>query len=507
MTVVQQGTINTTALIVPDLYVQLLAPQISNLNGVPTNILGVVGTATWGPINAPTVVSSMADYGAKFGAIQARTYDAGTAVAAAVLQGANNIRVVRVTDGTDVAATGTLTAMSAGDAAAIVAAINNGQTGLRAASQLVVASNTTTTVTITAKYTGTLGNTLVVSIGPGSKAATTKVTITMPGQVSEVYDNIGTAAASAASATMSAGTDGATTITGTVLVGVDTTTRKGMYALRGTGCAVAFLADVGDSTTFAAQIAYGLSEGTYMIGATPSGDTIANAITVKSTGGFDSYIFKYLFGDWVYFNDTVNSVIRLISPQGFVAGCFVNQAPQNSALNKQLYGIVGTQRSTNNQLYSSAELQLLGAAGIDVVCNPAPGGAYFACRFGHNSSSNALTNQDAYTRMTNYVAYTFNSVMGKFVGQLQSQQANDPLRSNVSAVMTNFLSNLQQQGQIDAYQVQCNLANNPPSRIQLGYLQVDVSVRYLTVVEKFLINMQGGTSVAITSASVAAATS
>src|SRR6184192_3664747 len=105
MPVSQQGAINTTALIVPDLYVQIVPPSVSLLNGVPTNILGIVGTAQWGPVNSASIVGSAADYARIHGAVQNRKYDMGTAVSLAVLQGAANMRCVRVTDGTDVAAT------------------------------------------------------------------------------------------------------------------------------------------------------------------------------------------------------------------------------------------------------------------------------------------------------------------------------------------------------------------------------------------------------------------
>src|SRR3954470_22961615 len=107
MTIVQSGQINTTALLVPDLIVQIVPPSWTLLNGVPTNILGIVGTATWGPVNSPTIASGVADTTAQFGAMQARKYDLGTAVAASALQGgAASYRLVRVTDGTDVAASG-----------------------------------------------------------------------------------------------------------------------------------------------------------------------------------------------------------------------------------------------------------------------------------------------------------------------------------------------------------------------------------------------------------------
>ena len=48
MPIVQKGSLNTTSLIVPDLYVQIVPPQNLVLNGVPTNVLGVAGTA-FGP--------------------------------------------------------------------------------------------------------------------------------------------------------------------------------------------------------------------------------------------------------------------------------------------------------------------------------------------------------------------------------------------------------------------------------------------------------------------------
>lgn len=498
--IVQYGQVNTTALIVPDLIVQIIAPQVAQLNGVPTNVAGFVGTAQWGPVNAPTIVGSMADYARNFGAIQNRLYDMGTAVAAAVLQGANNFRCVRVTDGTDVAAS--------------IAVLTN-------------------CITFTGKYSGTLGNSIQVQVAAGSQANTQKAIVSLPGQPTEVFDNIpgtanalwvnmanainngqvgargpsqlivatagaGVTAPSAATYSLTGGTDGVTTITSAVMQGQDTIPRKGMYALRGTGVSVAALVDVSDTTTFSNQNAFGLSEGIYMVGVTPAGDTISNAVTTKATAGIDSYAFKYLFGDWVYFNDPVNGGTRLISPQGYVVGVLANLAPQHSSLNKQLYGIVGTQKSFQNLQYSSAELQTLAQAGIDLITNPIPAGNQFGVRIGHNSSSDPTRNGDNYTRMTNYLAATFAAGMGIYDGRLQSTQPTDPLRRNVKATLDNFLLNMQLQGQLDDFTVQCDLNNNPPNRIGQGYLQADARVRFLAVAEKILINQEGGQSVTIT---------
>lgn len=504
MTIVQQGSINPTSLIVPDLIVQILAPDVSQLNGVPTNIAGAVGTATWGPVNSPTIVGSMSDYASKFGPIQARKYDMGTLVAAAVLQGANNFRCVRVTDGTDAAAT------------------------------IVVLTNC---ITFTGKYTGSLGNSVQVAIANGTAASSFKATISLPGYAPEVFDNVtgsgnafwvnlaaainlgqsglrgpsniitaaagvGVTAPSVATYTLTGGNDGTTTITSTVLVGVDTVPRAGMYALRGTGCSIAALADADANANWTTQNVFGLSEGIYMLAVSPAGDTIANFATVMGTAGIDSYAIKVIFGDWVYFNDTVNNQVRLISPQGFVLGLLANLSPQNSALNKQLYGVVGTQKSFANQVYSAAELQSLGSARGDVITNPVPGGSYFGPRFGRNASSNPVIHSDAYTRMTNYLAATFNAGMGIFVGQLQSPTKQREAAATLSA----FLDSLWQQGMIGnslgtlPYSVQIDGNNNPQNRVALGIMQADVKITYLSVIEYFLINLQGGQSVTVTRA-------
>src|SRR5215210_3072998 len=103
--VVQLGAINTAALQVADVYVQIVPPQLL-LNGIPSNVIGVVGTASWGPVGSPAIIGPYNDYVRDFGQMVPREYDMGTQVYTASLQGGNAIfRCVRVTDGNDVAAT------------------------------------------------------------------------------------------------------------------------------------------------------------------------------------------------------------------------------------------------------------------------------------------------------------------------------------------------------------------------------------------------------------------
>lgn len=511
MTVVQQGSINTTALSVPDLYVQIVPPQNAFINGIPTNIIGLVGTATWGPVNSPTIVGNLNQYVQNFGPIKTSKYDMGTHVALACLQFANNMRCVRVTDGTDAAAT-----------KAIVDTATTPVTG----------------ATLTAIYTGSNGNNITALISQGSSytsaTPTYKLTLVMPNGTPEYFDNIGgtgaafwqnlvnavnlgqsairgpsqlcvasigtsTAAPAQQSYTLTGGLDGNTTITGSVLIGQDTVPRKGMYALRSTGCSIVDLCDCDDSTTYSMQISYGLSEGSYMIMVGPSGQSISSAITAKQTAGIDSYTAKLLLGDWLYWLDTYNNQLRLVSPQGAVSGLLANLSPEQSSLNKPILGIVGTQKSYANQTYSSADLQSMATSGLDAITNPVPGGQYFGVRFGRNTSSNAVIHGDNYTRMTNYIAYSLNSAMGMYVGQLQTVKE----RLNAKNTIQTFLSNMQQQNMIGnvnggpAYSVILDATNNPNSRVALGYQQADVKVVYLSVVEYFIVNVEGGQSVSI----------
>jgi hypothetical protein len=508
MPVFAQGAINTTALIVPDLYVQIVPPQSLLLNGVPTDILGVVGSASWGPVGEPTIIGSMSDYAAAFGPVIARKYDMGTQVATAVQQGAANFRCVRATDGTDTAAS--LTVLSA--------------------------------ISFTAIYTGSLGNQLTVTISAGSAANSWCITIALPGLSPEVFDNIlgsgvalwgnfatavntgngplrgpsqlvvATALSTstlpvAGSFPFSAGTpgaDGAGGIDAASLVGVDTLPRLGMYALRGQACSLALLADADDASQWSVQVAFGLSESVYMIMTGPAGDNITNATTTKATAGIDSYAAKLMFGDWVYWYDQANALTRLVSPQGFVAGRLANLSPEQSSLNKPLYGVVGTQKSgqpgaATASTYATADLSALISAGIDVIANPQPGGAYWGVRAGHNTSSNAAIDGDNYTRLTNYIAATLSSGMGIYVGQL----VNATLFQNIRATLLAFLNGLLGQGLLGStdgslpFAVVCDSSNNPASRTGLGYVQADVQVQYQAINEKFIVNVQGGQTVQV----------
>lgn len=625
MTIYSAGALNTTALVTPGLYTIVIPPSLYLLNGVPTNIAGLVGTASWGPVGVPVAVSGIPQYTQNFGSPNARKYDMGSALFAAQFQGnAAAYKCVRVTDGTDVAATAVIGAIgTAGVAAAgtvtfvsnpvaattltlngsvwtFVAALTSGlqiligtalaNTLANAASVLGYSTDTNTALntysasatvlSLTAKATGTTGNAFTLAttvagatvsaatmlggvastqgvvisslytgsaanadtaiVGNGTKTGTYKLTLTHVGLVPEIYDNIGfgltgaavytaiaaavnlgnspirgpsvsflavaggaTTAPTLATTTLAGGTDGVTTINGATLLGSDSIPRKGMYAMRAQGISVAALVDCDDYTTYSTQIPFGIAEGIYMIATTPSGDTIANAINVKAAAGVDSYALRLSLGDWVMINDTINTQQRFISPQGFIVGMLANMTPQNSTLNKAIQGIVTTQKTQYGSRYSDADLQLLSQAGIDVITNPIPAGALFGARIGRNSSSNAVIHGDNYTRMTNYIASTINAGMGIFVGQLQGTSPTDTTRLQAKTTLDAFGQALIAANMVVAWSTVLDLSNNPANQIALGYMQAYVRVTYLSVVEYFIISVEGGQSVSVTTSTVA----
>jgi hypothetical protein len=510
MPIYQAGSLNPTALAAPDIYVGIVPPKTRYINGVPTDILGIVGVASWGAVNAPMLIGSPGDLAQKIGSQQVRKYDLATACAVSIQLGATNIRAVRVTDGTDTAATSTLK-----DTAAAIGA------------------------TLTAYCTGTLGNSLGAILAAGTAAASWKLTISLPGFTPEVFDNItGTAGAlwanivsavnngqsgvrgpsqlviatvgasilaptTTQTITFTSGTDGATTITDSVLIGVDGvigSARKGMYALRGTNAQVTNLVDLTDATQWPTMLNYGLSEGSYMITQGPAGASYSTVATSLATAGCDSYALKVLVGDWTYWNDQPNGQIRMLAPATFSAAKCAALSPNQSLLNKPLTNAVSTQRNLSQQPYSIAEIGAINQARLDVITNPIPAGNAFGHRSGLNTSSNQSVNGDNYTRMTNYLSLTMGASFGGEVGKLQTQDQRRQARSTMSA----WLQGLSDAGMIGdvnggpAFSVQLDSTNNSDARVAQGYEQADVQVKYLSVIRYFLINLEAGQSVTVT---------
>lgn len=150
------GTQNLAALTVPGVYGDIILPT-PLLLGTPTNIEGLVGVGSWGPLNALIPISKPSDAAINIGPPVVRNYDVSSYISAACqVGGAIGFYAVRVSDGTDTAAAVTI------------------QSAL----------------TLTGKYTGTLGNSIKASINNGSLANSYQLSISFPGLIPEQFNNI-----------------------------------------------------------------------------------------------------------------------------------------------------------------------------------------------------------------------------------------------------------------------------------------------------------------------------
>lgn len=514
MVVRDKGNINLASLIVDDIYVVVNPPSNSVIPGIPTDIAGIVGTASRGPMNQPIFISTPADLRRNFGDISTDKFDLVTEALMAMKQGANNLVCVRVGDGTEVKASGVIK--------------DN-------------AGTPATMVTVTAKTPGTWGNSLKVIVGEGTghtvAAPKWRVTVELPGEIVEDFDNISaatgpllaaaivsainngqsgvrgpsnlvTASTSYAGAatgltketvTISGGTNGLSGVDKVELIGVDgeSSTRTGMYALRGTKHRQFILAGLDDSTAWTDQLTFAKEEGSLCILTKPTGTASQAFIDDKKSKGIEDYHAMFV-KDWLYVNDSFNKLpMRLVSPLGAALGRVAVLSPEQNPGNKEINGIIATERTRDGVPYSSAELNLLERNGIAPITNPIPRGNIFGLRHGQNASNNPDINGVNYNRMTNFLAYSLDAVLGKFVCEPHTLE----LRRQVVSAISAFLSNLQRLGMIGdpngglAFTVKCDATNNPDDQVAQGYLFVEVKVRYLSTVRFFVVGLEGGQTV------------
>lgn len=545
------NAITITNLNAPNVYVQILQPT-PGVQGVATNVVGIVGTASWGPLNTPTLVVSPNGFKSNFawiqppvaptGAISALTnpYEMASAVAAVFAQssfaGGVACQAVRVSDGTDTKAT------------------------------LAVKDTTgvpLTGGTLTALYSGSLGNNITITIAMSKTVATIvyfNVTLTPPagyGLNAEFYPNLQGGVAAAVNSPfwfnlqnalangipgvigpsllarlasilvtaenpgiitaspMTGGTDGiltpATTLTNAV-GSAASNPYTGLFSLIGASPspAVAVIAGFGanasDLSTNNATIQTFIdSSACEFFADFPLGDTTAAAVTIANTpasGGVVDYNFSFI-KDWAFWNDGVSG-LRFYPMAPFAAGVRGVTQPWNSLLNLQVKGIMGTYRTVGAGAspYSPSETGLCNANGILLVTAPSPGGAYVGFSTGVNSSmlSNPATGPEEFASMTNYLAKTFAGSFGLVVGQPQTNSPVDPLRKKVRDNLNGFLGGLatRQPAAIQTpYLVTCDTTNNKPASVAAHFINALVTVTYLSTVWYFVISLNGGNTVQV----------
>ena len=509
----------------PGLYINNQPPP-SFIPGAATNVAGIVGTASWGPLNSPILVGSPQESTTLLGGIGVAAltdvHDLCTDIAIAMIQGPITVWALRVSNGTDTPAT-------------IALKDTTSPTAL-------------TGIVLSGKYTGIAGNGISVTIAQATSAGNFNVVVNgFPGTNPETYLNLpGTGfwtalnnalvngitgvrgpsalvnpsavnlsaiAPAVGTFALAGGTDGRTGITTAELLGSNAAyPGTGIYALSGLTPVVGtlWIAGLTDLTAVPTLQAFMDANAIFAGIAFPTGTSTTAAQTDVSVTGVHDYEISYL-KDWIYWYDTVNGLVRFIPPYGFTLGLITALAPQNSPTNKPVQGVIGTERNnpyTGNQPYSLAELGVLEQSGILVITNPIPAGNQFGVYTGTNTALNLGQTPVEYARMTNFLDQSFNAVLGGYVGQNQTAALKDPLRASVRHDLNTFLQGLQNGNQIDAFNVVCNFAQtgnpqagiNTPATIAQHFLYAFAAVRYLSSVRYFIMSLQGGTTVVLSQA-------
>jgi hypothetical protein len=114
MPVTQQSNFVASSLAVNDIYVVIVRPVSVSVQGVSTSICGLVGTAAWGPLNTPLTVGSPQELSQNFGPLRNKPNDMPTDALILLRAGVPDVECVRVSDGTDAAATAPCVSASTG---------------------------------------------------------------------------------------------------------------------------------------------------------------------------------------------------------------------------------------------------------------------------------------------------------------------------------------------------------------------------------------------------------
>lgn len=629
--IVPAGSINLAALTDPDVYVQVLQPP-SFIRGVPTDVIGLVGTAAWGPTNMPVSMGTGQDAQLAFGPISSTSvldpFDIATDLYLAFGQAQSTATIqawgVRVTDGTDTAASVALTGAAsatpatatisgtvttgdvlsltatstgitgspvtvsyttkAGDtlstiATALAAAVNNSP-ALNAAAiygsaagavatlyapaslspavvwtrnvtgaateTITIGTGTASTAgaTATARYTGSLGSQIKITLAASpSVLNATNVTVSGFQGTAELFLNIGNAnfwrnlqsalangqlaqrgpsqwatlttinAAVGVPAmgtyNLTGGTDGRSVTTSQMLGSSTATPRTGLWSLSTANppVSIVWLTGVTDQSAVATLDSFALNNGASALFPLPTGISTASAVTTVLNDGIGGPEFAYV-KDFIYFQDTVNNLRRLVPPTAVIGGRWACLSPEQSPLNKQTQLVLGTERTdpvNGNLPYSPSEIGQLNSAGVMFVTNPIPAGSVFGIRTGATTSPLASTQPAEYWRLTMFIARSLDANMGQFEGQLQSTNPIDPLRDQVRAVLNGFGETLAASNIIQSGIGFCEYSSSPnakygngvntPTSIAQHYLYALFRATYLSSVWYFIISVQGGTTV------------
>ncbi|HTI81734.1 MAG TPA: hypothetical protein VL614_14900 [Acetobacteraceae bacterium] len=269
--IIPAGQFNPASLQASGFYITITNPP-SYITGVPTDVVGMVGTASWGPVNTPVSLGSGQAAQQAFGPMSAASltdpFDLATDLSLAFQQSVSQASLqawaVRVTDGTDTAASASLAgaASAAAATATIAGTITAGNTvSLTATSTAITGSPITVTYTVQSTDTiSTIAAALGKLVNNNAALAAARISAVVAAAVISLY-----APTTLTPAVVWTGAAGGTSPTETVTIGTGTATTVGaVVAMRYTGTG-------GNSASGSAQmtVAAGVAANTFNVAIVP----------------------------------------------------------------------------------------------------------------------------------------------------------------------------------------------------------------------------------------------
>ena len=254
---------------------------------------------------------------------------------------------------------------------------------------------------------------------------------------------------------------------------------------------VCWLAGCTDNTIFSEILASALGTNLFWLFGFPINTDVPTATTLKYGWGISDYHVGFVL-DWVIFNDPVNGQ-KVLPALGAAGGAIACLAPWNSPYNIVLQGILGTVAGVP---YSFGDISQASQNGILLIeQRPAAGGA-FVFRNSVNSVGAADDNGlVSYSRMTNYLVNAIGNALEPFGGKLQSSLPNDPVRSQVRAVLNALLQPMQDAGAIESFNNVSDTSNNTVITVAEHELFVLDQVKYMSEILYIGFTLQGGVTV------------
>jgi len=500
--IIQSSSFNPINLRANGLYI-VRRPPSGFKAAVATDVIGFVGGADWGKRNQPTLVGDVRAYGRAFGPLNAASltdvHDMAIAINVAFSQSAGGSPIE-----------------------ALCVAVDDGTADYATIALVDTSGSPKAGGSLTARCVGTAGNAITVNFAAGTVTNTVNVKIfAFDGADSEIYENLPSAGAGVFWASLKQavnfgntlrppsklvrfvdGVDVATAITpalGTFdltgglsgrsgidsadLLGSDSSVPKtGAYSLRSQdpSPSVVVLCGNYDNTIYSSLKTLAESEGWIQLLDFSAGTSSATAKANKKTYAVDSFNVGYCWNQ-TYIYDSVNGLTRLLPASYTIGGRIVSLQPQESCGNKEVFGIVGTERndpSTGDVPFSESEEGDLEQSGILFIKRGIPRNAnIFGIKHGMSSLTGFNTSNLAHTRIITFLFKTVESAVGQFVEEIQTTDVDDQTRLGVETAVNSVLIEAQKNRLVDQFKVQCDLDNNSPATIAAGQLNYKTEIR------------------------------